>query len=116
MDELSISQWLELTRHSDPKVRRRAVVSACSCHVKANHAQVWDRVIAMAEDPDSKVRSWVAHNLVDGSPSDRNGEVLATLERMQNDPDPHSIKDQKRHAKGRRETAGGRRGQRAKTK
>jgi hypothetical protein len=89
MDEPSINQWLELSRHPDPRIRRRAVAAACSCHVKANYAQVWDRIIAMAEDPDPKVRSWVVHNLVDGSPSVRNGEVLATLERMQHDPDPH---------------------------
>jgi hypothetical protein len=84
-----IDLWLELTQHRDPKVRRRAVASACSCHLKANHLQIWDRLLAMTEDPDSSVRSHVLHNLVDGSPSVRRDEVVARLERMQHDADPH---------------------------
>ncbi|HEY2105893.1 MAG TPA: hypothetical protein VGH29_08910, partial [Candidatus Binataceae bacterium] len=63
--------WLELTQHPDPKVRRRAVASACSCHIKANQRQIWDRLLAMTQDPDSSVRSYVLHNLVDGSPAVR---------------------------------------------
>ena len=43
----------------------------------------------MTEDPDSSVRSYVVHNLVDGSPSVRKEEVVATLERMQQDADFH---------------------------
>jgi HEAT repeat protein len=85
---LSIDQWFELTRHPDPKVRRRAVGSACSCHTKTDYPQVWDCLLAMSRDPDSKVRSYVLHNLVDGSPSSRKDEVVAALERMQQDPDP----------------------------
>jgi hypothetical protein len=85
----SIDVWLALTQHPDPKVRRGAVASACSCHTKANYQQIWDRLLAMAEDPDPKVRSYVLHNLVDGSPSVRQDEVVAILERMQQDADPH---------------------------
>jgi hypothetical protein len=71
----------ELTRHPDPKVRRRAVVSACSRHTKADYPQVWDCLLAVSRDPDSKVRSYVLHNLVDGSPSSRKDEVVAALEK-----------------------------------
>lgn len=85
----SIDSWLELTQHPDPQVRRRAVASACSCHIKTNRQQIWDRLLAMAEDSDSRVRSYVVHNLVDGSPSVRKDEVVATLERMQHDADPN---------------------------
>jgi hypothetical protein len=85
---LSIDQWFELTRHPDPKVRRRAVGSACSCHTKTDYPQVWDCLLAMSRDPDSKVRSYVLHNLVDGSPSSRKDEVVAALVRMQQDSDP----------------------------
>lgn len=84
---LSIDQWLELTRHRDPKVRRRAVGAACSCLTKADYPRVWDCLLAVSQDPDSKVRSYVLHNLVDGSPASRKDEVVATLERMQQDPD-----------------------------
>jgi hypothetical protein len=86
---LAINQWLETTWDQDPKVRRRAVGWACSCHTKADFPQVWDRLLAMSQDSDSKVRSGVLHNLVDGSPSSRKDEVVAALERMQQDPDPH---------------------------
>lgn len=89
MQKASIDRWLELTQHPDPKVRRRAVACACSCHIKSNYHRVWDRLLAMAEDPDYRVRSIVLHNLVDGSPSVRKDEVVATLERMQHDPDPN---------------------------
>src|ERR1700731_2338084 len=89
MQGTSIDLWLELTQHPDPKVRRGAVASACSCHIKANHEQIWGRLFAMTEDPDSRVRSYVVHNLVDGSPTVRQDEVVATLERMQHDADPY---------------------------
>jgi HEAT repeats len=89
MQEASIDLWLELSQHPDPKVRRRAVASACSCHIKTNYQQIWDRLLAMAWDPDPRVRSMVLHNLVDGSPSVRQDEVVAALERMQHDADPN---------------------------
>ncbi len=56
---------------------------------KADYPQVWDCLLAMSQDRDAKVRSYVLHNLVDGSPSSRKDEVVAALERMQQDPDPH---------------------------
>jgi len=50
----------------------------------------------MSCDPDSKVRSYVLHNLVDGSPSSRKDEVVAALERMQQDPDPQLLRRARR--------------------
>jgi len=44
-------------------------------------------MLAMASDPDVKVRKWVLHILTDGSPRAREAEVLQILGKMQNDPD-----------------------------
>jgi HEAT repeat protein len=78
---------LELTRHPDPRVRRRALRELCPCDLKANRPAVWDRVIEMAGDPDARVRSAVLHSLCDGSPRERETEVVAALERLAGDAD-----------------------------
>jgi hypothetical protein len=48
---------------------------------------VWDRTLEMASDADVKVRATVLHLLCDGSPRERNAEVVAAVERLQHDPD-----------------------------
>jgi hypothetical protein len=87
VDADDIVEFLELTQDSDPHIRKLAVGKLCPCHLKANHARVWDRIIELAGDEDAKVRSHVLHTLCDGSPNSRHEEVVAALERMRNDPD-----------------------------
>ena len=82
-----IEAALRLTHHPDPRVRRDAVHELCPCRLKANHQAVWDRLIAMAGDEDAKVRGQVLHTLADGSPRERERDVVATIEGMQDDPD-----------------------------
>jgi hypothetical protein len=82
-----ITVWLERTHDPDPRVRRQAVAHLCPCHVKRNHEQVWDQVIAMGTDPDPNVRNCVLHVLTDGSPRSRETEVVEVLERMRHDAD-----------------------------
>ena len=61
--------------------------SLCPCHVKRNEPRVWDRILAMVDDPSARVRSNVFHLLADGSPREREAEVVAAIERLRSDPD-----------------------------
>ncbi len=83
----TIDEWLALTRSQDPVVRVRALRDACPCHLKRNVPELWDRLIEMVADEDTKVRSHVFHTLGDGSPRAREAEIVAALERMWSDPD-----------------------------
>lgn len=87
VDAADVVEFLNLTRDSDPHIRKRALGNLCPCHVKTNHPQVWDRIIEMAGDDDPKVRSAVLHSLCDGSPNERHEEVVAALQNLHNDPD-----------------------------
>jgi hypothetical protein len=64
-----IDDLLDLTRSDDARERNEALRVLCPCHVKFNDRRVWDRA------------------LCDGSPRERNAEVVAAVERMQHDSD-----------------------------
>jgi hypothetical protein len=81
-----IADILERTTSPDAAVRAEAVWSLCPCHVKRNEVVIWDRILALVDDPDTKVRSFVFHLLADGSPRDRQQEVVAAIEQFQSDP------------------------------
>jgi hypothetical protein len=87
VDADDIVEFLQLTLDADPHIRKLAVGKLCPCHLKANHARVWDRIIELTGDEDAKVRRHVLHTLCDGSPNDRHEDVVAVIERMHNDPD-----------------------------
>jgi hypothetical protein len=82
-----IDELIGLTFDDDPKVRAVAVVNLCPCHVRADRAPAWDRILAMTTDPEPRVRRAVVHMLADGSPRHRVLEVVAALETMRNDRD-----------------------------
>jgi hypothetical protein len=82
-----IDGLLERTLSADARERAEALRSLCPCHVKRNDARVWDRVLAMAEDPSAKVRSHVFHLLADGSPREREAQVLRAIQGLHDDPD-----------------------------
>lgn len=77
-----------LTYDRDPRVWRAAVTHLCPCHVKRNHEPVWERMVAMATDPDAKVRNWVLHVLTDGSPRSQQADVVRVLQVLHDDPEP----------------------------
>ncbi len=82
-----VSELIDLSRDPDPKAQRIAVANLCSCHVRADFPQVWDRVFEMVDDPDPLVRRSVVHMLADGSPRYRASEVAQVLHSMRNDAD-----------------------------
>ncbi|MCX6018266.1 MAG: hypothetical protein NTZ50_07140 [Chloroflexi bacterium] len=82
-----IDELLEATHSDDAHERNEALKVLCPCHVKFNDPRVWDRALEMADDDDVKVRGTVLHLLCDGSPRERKDEVVAAVERLQNDTD-----------------------------
>ena len=84
-----IPRLLELTYDDDPKVRRLAAKNLCGCHVRADHPEIWDRVLELLGDPDAGVRADAVHALGDSSPNHRVHDFAAALEPLYNDPDPH---------------------------
>ena len=87
MNSNEIRELLEATHDSNPKIRKAALLQLCPCHVRANRAEIWERLLQLQTDSDAGVRSVVLHNLCDGSPRDREDEVVAAIERLANDQD-----------------------------
>ena len=85
--EADIPRLLELTYDDDPKVRSLAAKNLCGCHVRADHPEIWDRILEMLGDPEAKVRSDAVHALGDSSPNHRVHDFAAALEPLYNDPD-----------------------------
>ena len=85
--ESQIPELLRLTHDPDPRVRRLALKHLCPCRLQRERQPVWNRVFEMADDPDPGVRMDAVHAMTDGSPREYFNEVLAVIERMQNDPD-----------------------------
>jgi HEAT repeats len=83
-----IARALDLTHDGEARVRQAALMNLCPCHLRADRPEVWERVLAMAADPDPGVRRQAVHTLADGSPRRLERRVIATLESMRNDPDP----------------------------
>lgn len=54
-----IKTILELTKHVDPVVRKRALKEICPCRVKDDIDVFWERVIEMIDDPADNVREQV---------------------------------------------------------
>lgn len=80
-------QYLARTHNSNPQVRKAALKEMCPCRVQKEVDQIWDRVFEMVTDPDAVVRYQVLHTLCDGSPREREAQVIPALESMWNDED-----------------------------
>ena len=83
MDEL-----LWLSRGRDPRVRRITVKHLCPCHVQRRVDAVWERLLAMADDPSAGVPIDVLHNLTDGLPEGLAEQVTETVARLCTDRAP----------------------------
>ncbi|KAL3848153.1 hypothetical protein ACJMK2_019030 [Sinanodonta woodiana] len=77
---------IDLTRHSSPQVRQRALREMCPCRVKADLADFWNRVLEMVADEADNVRQQVLHTLCDGSPNHLESDVAEALEEFNRDP------------------------------
>jgi hypothetical protein len=88
MKSREIEDLLQLTYDDDPKVRMQGVRSLCPCHVKADNDKVWNRIFELANDSHRSVRAHVLHALGDGSPREREDDVIRTVEAMVDDEDP----------------------------
>ena len=85
--DAQIPTLLALTHDDDARVRRLALKHLCPCRLQREREAVWSRVFELADDPDSGVRMDAIHAMTDGSPREYGNDVLAVVERMQNDPD-----------------------------
>lgn len=83
----SLEQILKDSRSEDVRLRRDAARELCPCELKADHPAAWSRVFELTRDDDARVRRIAFHTLTDGSPRQREADVLAALEGMYNDPD-----------------------------
>ena len=88
MKSEEIEEFLQLTYDEDPKVRMQGVQALCPCHVKADNEEIWSRIFELARDTHRSVRAHVLHALGDGSPREREPDVVRTVESMADDPDP----------------------------
>ena len=97
MNATEIENLLDDTTSANPKTRRAALLQLCPCHIRNNVARIWDRIIEMRTDENPGVRSIVLHNLCDGSPRERESEVVAAVELLAYDSD-HKIRRRARRA------------------
>jgi HEAT repeat protein len=87
LTEREIQNLLAQTHSADASDRAAAVRDLCPCQIKKHIPEVWERMIALAEDPDREVRNQVYHVLGDGSPREYHARIVATYEKMTQDPD-----------------------------
>ncbi len=85
MQPRTIDEVLRETYDPDPALRKQAVRDLCPCELKLNDAATWDRILELTCDPDLGVRRNALHTLIDGSPREREADVVAALEGMRDD-------------------------------
>eukprot|EP01121_Diplochlamys_sp_Union-15-3_P012667 TRINITY_DN3829_c0_g1_i1.p1 TRINITY_DN3829_c0_g1~~TRINITY_DN3829_c0_g1_i1.p1 ORF type:complete len:228 (+),score=51.42 TRINITY_DN3829_c0_g1_i1:87-770(+) len=84
---VDIEEFMKLTYDPNPLVRKKALRELCPCQVKKDIDRFWERTIEMVTDSDEKVRYQVLHNLCDGSPLEREEQIIAAIEKLHNDDD-----------------------------
>ncbi|CAL1542939.1 unnamed protein product [Lymnaea stagnalis] len=87
-DTTDIDIIIDLTRHSSPQVRQRALREMCPCRVQKDITAFWNRVFEMLQDTDENVRYQVLHTLCDGSPVHLENEIAEALDVFNRDPSP----------------------------
>ena len=85
MQRRALDQLLQATGAADPAMRKRATRELCPCEPKRSSPEAWDRIFASICDPDPGVWCQALHTLIDGSPREREPEVIDAIEDMRND-------------------------------
>ena len=85
MKAVKIEELIEATYNPDSKERKAATRELCPCEIKAYIPEMWDRLLELADDPDDDVRRIVLHTLIDGSPKQREQDIVASIEKCQRD-------------------------------
>jgi len=86
-ESCSLEDFLELTKSTNPQIRKQALKTLCPCKVKSDIELIWNRVFEMYNDEDAGCRYQILHTICDGSPKEREEKVIETLEALWNDPD-----------------------------
>ena len=92
-----VEPLLSQTYDPDPVLRRLALHELCPCNVRYDDDRLWGRMIELTQDSDRSVRAMAFHTITDGCPKEREGEVVAALEAMYQDPDLKIRKTIRRH-------------------
>jgi len=83
-----VENYIARTHDPVPSRRKKALQELCPCRVGKDFDVVWARILEMVEDPDPTVRYQALHNLADGSPRDREEQVISIIhEKLRNDLD-----------------------------
>ena len=85
--EQDMTELMAQTYSADAQDRADAVRELCPCQLKRNVPEVWQRVIALREDPERRVRAQVLHVLADGSPREYEGDIVAAMQHLAQDDD-----------------------------
>lgn len=83
----NIDEILEYTHHEDADIRLEACKQLCPCKVQDDIDEFWNRVFAMADDEDVRIRQRVLHIICDGSPARLEDKVYETLQKFNYDKD-----------------------------
>jgi hypothetical protein len=82
-----IDEILEYTRHEHPEVRLSALQQLCPCHVKNNVDEFWNRILEMVDDSEMGIKKQVLHNLCDGSPKERETDIIQAIKKLSREDD-----------------------------
>ena len=82
-----ITDLIEKTKDSNPKIRLNALKQMCPCKIKKDIDIFWNQIFAMVEDVDPNVRYQVLHTICDGSPKHLENKIADALEVFNRDPD-----------------------------
>ncbi len=88
MKTAAIDDLIEATFDPNSNKRKAATRELCPCEIKAYVPEMWDRLLALAEDSDDDVRRITLHTFIDGSPKQREDDVAEAIRKMQWDRNP----------------------------
>ncbi|MDA1190827.1 MAG: hypothetical protein O3A46_03975 [Candidatus Poribacteria bacterium] len=83
-----LDEIIEASYDPDPKVRKQAARDLCPCELKMNYAPAWNRLLELIHDDDADVQRIAFHTLTDGSPREREAEIIEAIKALENVKEP----------------------------